>query len=59
MGLWGAMLVVGVFGPPGVEPFSAPVFVVVTAVFLAAALWAVLPAARLAGTADPRSVMEG
>ena len=59
MGLWGAMLVVGVFGPPGVEPFSAPVFVVVTAVFLAAAVWAVLPAARLAGTADPRSVMEG
>ena len=58
MGLWGAMLVVGVFGPPGVEPFSAPVFVVVTAVFLAAAVWAVLPAARLAGTADPRSVME-
>lgn len=59
MGLWGAMLVVGVFGPPGVEPFSAPVFVVVTAVFLAAAVWAVLPAARLAATADPRSVMEG
>ncbi len=59
MGLWGAMLVVGVFGPPGVEPFRAPVFVVVTAVFLAAAVWSVLPAARLAGTADPRSVMEG
>ncbi|MCY3611988.1 MAG: ABC transporter permease [Gemmatimonadetes bacterium] len=58
VGLWGAMLVVGVFGPPGVEPFSASVFVVVTAVFLAAAVWAVLPAARLAGTADPRSVME-
>ena len=59
MGLWGAMLVVGVFGPPGVEPFSAPVFVVVAGLFLAAAVWAVLPAARLAGTADPRSVMEG
>ena len=58
MGLWGAMLVVGVFGPPGVEPFSAPVFVVVAAVFLVAAVWAVLPAAGLAGTADPRSVME-
>ena len=59
LGLWGAMLVVGVFGPPGVEPFSAPVFLVVAALFLAAAVWAVLPAARLAGTADPRSVMEG
>ena len=59
MGLWGAMLVVGVFGPPGVEPFSAPVFLVVAALFLAAALWTVLPAARLAATADPRSVMEG
>lgn len=59
IGLWGAMLVVGVFGPPGVEPFSARVFVVVAALFLAAAVWAVLPAARLAGTADPRSVMEG
>lgn len=59
VGLWGAMLVVGVFGPPGVEPFSAPVFVAVTAVFLAAAVGSVLPAARLAGTADPRSVMEG
>lgn len=59
MGLWGAMLVVGVFGPPGVEPFSAPVFVVVTAVFVAAAVWAVVPAARLAATADPRAVMEG
>lgn len=58
LGLWGAMLVVGVFGPPGVEPFSAPVFVVVAVLFLAAAVWAVLPAARLAGTADPRSVME-
>ena len=59
MGLWGAMLVVGVFGPPGVEPFSAPVFLVVAALFLAAAVWTVLPAARLAATADPRSVMEG
>jgi len=59
VGLWGAMLVVGVFGPPGVEPFSAPVFVVVTAVFMAAAVWAVLPAARLAATADPRSIMDG
>jgi len=59
MGLWGAMLVVGVFGPPGVEPFSAPVFVVVAGLFVAAAVWAVLPAARLAGTADPRSVMDG
>lgn len=59
MGLWGALLVVGVFGPPGVEPFSASVFLVVAAVFLVAAVWAVLPAARLAGTADPRSVMEG
>ncbi|MDE2806027.1 MAG: hypothetical protein OXN18_12870 [Gemmatimonadota bacterium] len=58
-GLWGALLVVGVFGPPGVEPFSAPVFVVVAGLFLAAAVWAVLPAARLAATADPRSVMEG
>lgn len=59
VGLWGAMLVVGVFGPPGVEPFSAPVFLIVAALFLAAAVWAVLPAARLAATADPRSVMEG
>ena len=59
MGLWGAMLVVGVFGPPGVEPFSVLVFLVVAALFLVAAVWTVLPAARLAATADPRSVMEG
>lgn len=59
LGLWGTMLVVGVVAPPGVEPFSAPVFLFVAALFLAAVVWAVLPAARLAGEADPSTVMEG
>ena len=59
MGLWGTMLVVGVVAPPGVEPFSAPVFLFVAVIFLAAVVWAVAPAARLAGKADPSTVMEG
>ena len=59
MGLWGTMLVVGVVAPPGVEPFSAAVFLLVAALFMAAVVWAVLPAARLAGEADPSMVMEG
>ena len=59
LGLWGTMLVVGVVAPPGVEPFSAAVFLLVAALFLAAVVWAVLPAARLAGEADPSTVMEG
>lgn len=59
VGLWGTMLVVGVVAPPGVEPFSAPVFLLVAALFMAAVVWAVLPAARLAGEADPSTVMEG
>ena len=59
VGLWGTMLVVGVVAPPGVAPFSAPVFLFVAALFLAAVVWAVLPAARLAGKADPSTVMEG
>lgn len=59
VGLWGTMLVVGVVAPPGVEPFSAAVFLPVAALFLAAVVWAVLPAARLAGEADPSTVMEG
>ena len=59
MGLWGTMLVVGVVAPPGVEPFSAPVFLFVAVLFLAAVVWAVVPAARLAGKADPSMVMEG
>lgn len=58
-GLWGTMLVVGVVAPPGVEPFSAPVFLFVAALFLAAVVWAVVPAARVAGEADPSAVMEG
>ncbi len=59
LGLWGTMLVVGVVAPPGVEPFSAPVFLFVAVLFLAAVVWAVVPAARLAGRADPSTVMEG
>ena len=59
LGLWGTMLVVGVVAPPGVEPFSAAVFLLVAALFMAAVVWAVLPAARLAGEADPSMVMEG
>ena len=59
VGLWGATLVVGVLAPPDVGNFDAPVFAGVAALFLVAAVGAALPAARLAATAEPRSIMDG
>ena len=58
LGLWGAMLVVGVLGPPGVDTFIAPLFLAVAAVFLGVTVVAAVPSARLAATAEPREVMD-
>lgn len=58
-GLWATTLIVGVAGPPGVRIFSAPLFLVVAVVFVSAAVLAALPGARVAASADPRSVMDG
>ena len=58
LGLWGAMLVVGVLAPAGVDNFDALVFAGVAVVFLAAALGAAGPGARLAATAEPRAIMD-
>ena len=58
VGLWGATLVVGVVGPPGVDIFNAPLFLAVAVVFLGASAAAAVPSARLAATAEPREVMD-
>lgn len=58
LGLWGSTLVVGVLGPPGVDNFSAPVFLGIAVIFLAAMVGTALPGARLAGTAEPRAIMD-
>lgn len=58
LGLWGATLVVGVLAPPGVDNFDAPVFAAVAVVFLGAVVGAAVPGARLAATAEPRSIMD-
>ena len=59
LGLWGAMLVVGVMGPPGVDVFNAPLFMAVGVLFLGSAVGAAWPGARLAATAEPNSVIDG
>ena len=59
LGLWGAVLVVGVLGPPGVDVFNATLFLAVAVVFLGSAVGAAWPGARLAATAEPRSVIDG
>lgn len=59
VGLWLTTLVVGVLGPPGVRIFSAPLFLLVAVVFIVAAVGAARPSARIAASADPRSVMDG
>lgn len=59
MGLWLTTLIVGVVGPPGVRIFSAPLFLVIAAVFVSAAVLAALPGARVAASSAPRSVMDG
>ncbi|MCY4397803.1 MAG: hypothetical protein OXE96_00445 [Gemmatimonadetes bacterium] len=59
LGLWGAMLVVGVMGPPGVDVFNAPLFLAVGVLFLGSAVGAAWPGARLAATAEPNSVIDG
>ena len=59
LGLWGAMLVVGVLGPPGVDVFNATLFLSVAVLFLGSAVGAAWPGARLAATAEPRSVIDG
>ena len=59
LGLWGAVLVVGVLGPPGVDVFNATLFPAVAVVFLGSAVGAAWPGARLAATAEPRSVIDG
>ncbi len=59
LGLWLTTLVVGVLGPPGVRVFSAPLFLLVGVVFVVAAVGAAGPSARIAASADPRSVMDG
>ena len=58
VGLWGAMLVVGVLAPPGVDIFNAPLFLAIAVVFVGGAVAAALPSARLAATAQPREVMD-
>ena len=58
-GLWGAILVVGILSPPSVDVFNAPLFLAVALLFLGAAVAAALPGARLAATAEPRSVISG
>ena len=58
-GLWLTTLIVGVMGPPGVAIFSAPLFLVIAAVFVSAAVLAALPGARAAASSEPRSVMDG
>ncbi len=58
-GLWAATLIVGVAGPPGVRIFNAPLFLVIAAVFVSAAVLAALPSARVAASADPRAAMDG
>ena len=59
LGLWLTTLVVGVMGPPGVRVFSAPLYLLVAVVFVVAAVGAARPSARIAASADPRSVMDG
>ncbi len=58
-GLWGAALVVGALGPPGVGIFSAPLALATGLVFVAATAMAALPGSRTAAAADPREAMEG
>ncbi len=59
LGLWGATLVVGVMGPPGVDVFNALLFLAVAVLFLGSAVGAAWPGARLAATAELRSVIDG
>lgn len=58
LGLWGATVVVGVLGPPGVDNFNAPLFLVVAAVFTGVTVLAAVPSARLAAAAEPREIMD-
>lgn len=58
MGLWGAMLVVGVLAPPGVDVFNAPLFLAIAVIFVGGSVAAAVPSARLAATAEPREVMD-
>ena len=58
VGLWFTTLVVGVLGPPGVRVFSAPLFLLVAAVFIVAAAGAARPSARFAASADPKVAMD-
>ncbi len=58
VGLWGAMLVVGVLAPPGVDIFNAPLFLAIAVVFVGGSVTAAAPSARLAATAEPREVMD-
>ncbi len=59
LGLWVAMLIAGALGPPGVPIFNPALFLLVALVFVAAAVVAALPGARLAASSDPRALMDG
>lgn len=58
LGLWGATLVVGVLAPPGVDNFNVAVFAAVAVGFLGVVVGAAVPGAKLAATAEPRSIMD-
>ena len=58
LGLWAATFVIALLSPRAVDIFSAPLFMAVAVLFIGSALLVALPSARLAASAQPRTVME-
>lgn len=57
LGLWAATFMIAFLSPRAVAIFNAPLFVSIAGLFIIGALLVGLPSARLAATAQPRTVM--